>query len=143
MSYCRFSSDNWRSDVYVYEHCYGGWMTHVAGSKRAIQPIPDIPWNCMPSFGAAWSKEKRCVIYPSKWHRCAGWVCFSIWGVWHRLSMLSLRLIPLKAIGLPHDGEQFEDGTATECADRLEQLRALGYHVPQHAIDRLREEAKA
>jgi hypothetical protein len=55
--------------------------------------------------------------------------------------MWSLSVIPSKNIGLPHDGEAFCDATAEECASRLRELRAMGYHVPQHAIDALTEEA--
>lgn len=44
-------------------------------------------------------------------------------------------------IGLDHDGETFRDDTAGECADRLTELKAMGYNVPQRAIDALREEA--
>ena len=47
----------------------------------------------------------------------------------------------MRKIGLPEDGETFNDATAGDCADRLEYLRALGYQVPQYAIDALREEA--
>jgi hypothetical protein len=54
--------------------------------------------------------------------------------------MWSLSVIPSKNIGLPHDGAAFHDETAGECADRLRDLRAMGYHVPQHAIDALTEE---
>ena len=43
-------------------------------------------------------------------------------------------------IGLPFDGETFDDSTPGETADRLEWLRGLGYRVPQRAIDVLREE---
>jgi hypothetical protein len=35
------------------------------------------------------------------------------------------------------------DATATDCANRLEQLRQEGRQVPQRAIDRLRREAVA
>ena len=142
MSYCRFSSSNWRSDVYVYEHCYGGWVTHVAGSRRAIPPIPDIPIHWMPSFGGKWSMVDRKMTYPSRWHRYAARIGFGVWALWHHLNMLSLAAIPLKSIGLPHDGESFSAETPGECADRLESLRALGYFVPQYAIDALREESR-
>ncbi len=40
MSYCRFSSDNFMCDVYVYEDCAGGWTTHVAG-VRNLKPTSD------------------------------------------------------------------------------------------------------
>ena len=47
---------------------------------------------------------------------------------------------PLVKIGLPYDGESFDYATPGECADKLEELRELGYNVPQYAIDALREE---
>ena len=44
MSYCRYSSDNWMCDVYVYEAA-DGVCVHVAGS-RYVTPIPKLPsWN--------------------------------------------------------------------------------------------------
>jgi hypothetical protein len=46
-----------------------------------------------------------------------------------------------KPIGLPHDGETFDDPTASDAADRLQMLKDSGYNVPQYAIDALREEA--
>lgn len=141
MSYCRFSSDNWRSDVYVYEHCDGGFVTHVAGNKRMFPPIPDIPLSWMPRFGGEYSMTERRMIYPSRWHSLAASCGFRIYALWHRLSMWSLSVIPMKNIGLPHDGESFSDETPAECSDRLESLRAIGYHVPQYAIDTLRAEA--
>ena len=33
MSYCRFSSDDWQCDVYVYADVAGGWTTHVAAVR--------------------------------------------------------------------------------------------------------------
>lgn len=33
MSYCRWSSDNFRCDLYCYEDVRGGWTTQVAGSR--------------------------------------------------------------------------------------------------------------
>lgn len=147
MSYCRWSSMNWRCDVYTYEDVMGGWTTHVAGRRRVIPPIPDIlggqvsmamhRWS-----GCTWDKESRELVYPSRWRR---FVYVDLWcrlsGFWHsRLHMGSLHLIPLRPIGLPFDGETFNDPTPTECADRLEWLRGLGYIVPQYAIDALRSE---
>jgi len=34
MSYCRWSTDNFRCDLYCYEDVSGGWTTHVAGRRR-------------------------------------------------------------------------------------------------------------
>jgi hypothetical protein len=39
MSYCRWSCDDFRSDVYTYAHIDGTWTTHVAGQTRNGVPI--------------------------------------------------------------------------------------------------------
>lgn len=147
MSYCRFSSMNMMCDVYVYQDCDGGWTTHVASARLAIPPIPSLldgqfmmrvhRWT-----GANWNSGTSNVEYPSRWrkHVANVWFRFAAW--WHQhIHGGSLKLIPRRKIGLPEDGRTFNVGTAEECADRLESLRALGYRVPQYAIDALREEA--
>lgn len=140
MSYCRFSSANWKSDVYVYEDVSGGWTTHVAGRRRTWPVIPDLSILLMPRFGAEWSAENRRVVYPSRWHALGGKIFGTIWCWWHRLHMWTVGISPLKEIGLAHDGGTFNDATPGECADRLLMLRALGYCVPQYAVDELRDE---
>lgn len=110
MSYCRWSSNDFRCDVYVYEDCAGGWTTHVAGN-RVRRDANDRPIHF-------------------DWHQPHVTGDYDAWAAEN-----------LSAIGLPHDGETFNDPTPGECADRLEALRALGYNVPQYAIDELREEA--
>lgn len=114
MSYCRWSSDGWRSDVYAYE-AGNGWITHVAGNR--IKNIEDMPPITV-GMGAIteWIEQDRA---QKEWLEA------------HAVNV---------AIGLPHDGESFEDATAGGCADRLEALRGIGYHVPQTAIDALRRE---
>lgn len=137
---------NWRCDVYVYEDVYGGWTTHVAGRRRIFPPVPDIlcsdfslrlhHWS-----GYEWDRETRKGVYPSWWRGAVYGAWSRFVAFWHRwIHMGTLRLIPLRPIGLPYDGESFNDPTPGECADRLEQLRAIGYIVPQSAIDRLRAE---
>ena len=42
MSYCRFSDDNFKCDVYAYEHCDGWFQIHVAGN-RFVDKIPNFP----------------------------------------------------------------------------------------------------
>jgi hypothetical protein len=115
MSYCRFSSDDFQCDVYVYEDCMGGWTTHVAGRRHVLKkPLP--PPVDISDF-KAWIRRDRKVRR-----------------ILDRAKMVD--------IGLPHDGECFNDPTPGECADRLEELRVLGYRVPQYAIDQLRTEDK-
>ena len=42
MSYCRFSTEAFRSEVYVYDDVMGGTTVHVASSRR-IGEFPKIP----------------------------------------------------------------------------------------------------
>jgi hypothetical protein len=133
---------NWRCDVYVYEHVAGGWTTHVAGRKRIIPPIPALP---LPSFnfGGVWDFDTRRMKYPNWRKRLAARIVFGFYAFWHNWAhTASLNLIPLREIGLAHDGKTFDDSTAGDCADRLEWLRSEGYTVPQYAIDALREEQR-
>ena len=141
MSYCRWSSCNWMCDVYVYEDVCGGWTTHVAGRRRVMRPIPDMPLMIFPHFGGQWNAEQRRMVYPSRWHALASRIVFGFAAFWHnKVHMGSLSLIPLKPIGLPHDGESFNDETPGDCANRLMDLRRLGYVVPDFAITALIEE---
>ena len=146
MSYCRFSSMNWRCDVYVYADYSGGWTTHVAGRRKVLPPVPDIMLGRLSMWihrwsGCNWDRERREFVYPHRWRG----VAYRIWNrfssFWYnRVHMVSLHLIPLRPIGLPHDGETFNDPSSIKCAARLDMLRAVGYIVPQSAIDELLSE---
>lgn len=116
VSYCRWSSDDFQCDVYVYEDVGGGWTTHVAGSRYVHQKEmpPLISFLADPDGWFKRHEEVKGLI------DAAG----------------------METIKLPHAGESFNDPTPQACADRLESLRALGYIVPQYAIDTLREEAE-
>jgi len=117
MSYCRWSSDDFQCDVYVYEDCRGGFTTHVAGSRPVFaEPLP-------PKIDSRTD--------------------FSAWFARGAVVRKMLKTAGREFIDLPHDGETFNDATAALCADRLETLRRMGYNVPQRAIDALREEAAA
>lgn len=149
MSYCRWSSMNWQCDVYVYEDVSGGWTTHVAGSRRLFGPIPDIMLSRLSMWMHCWSGytylaiEHRAV-YPIWWRGALYRLFSSFAAFWHnKVHMGSLRLIPLRPIGLPFDAQSFNDPSPDDCADRLEALRAMGYKVPQAAIDALRGEVVA
>ena len=117
MSYCRWSSDDHQCDVYVYEDCMGGFTTHVAANRLKFnQPLPDpVPF-----------KEEN----------------FKAWYARHQEVSSMLDKADRYPIGLPHDGESFNDPTERACADRLMALKAIGYQVPQYAIDALLEEAR-
>jgi hypothetical protein len=114
MSYCRFSTDDFQCDVYVYESCMGGWQCHVAGLKYVFkEPLPpEVSFD--QEHMAEWLERHQKVS-----------------------AMLDHEtMVPL---GVPHV-DDFITATPGEMADRLEQMRAMGYRVPQRAIDALREE---
>lgn len=117
MSYARWSSHDYWSDVYVYADVAGGWATHVAGRRHVLtEPFPP---EVDPADDAdAWIARQR------------------------KVGAL-LDAAELVDIGLPHDGATYNDPTPDACADRLEELRDLGYHVPPEAIEALRQEATA
>lgn len=114
MSYCRFSSDDFQCDVYVYADCMGGYTTHVAGNRIVYKkPLPPpVPFEDVNAYMKRDLKIMKMVDKASH-----------------------------VKIGLPCDGETYNDATPDECANRLESLKAMGYRVPQYAIDALREEA--
>jgi len=116
MSYCRWSSDQFQCDVYVYKDVSGGWTTHVA-SRRDKWKAPNMPLN-----------------HVGKWHWYITWWWYTIRNrFWSEFR-------GLYDIGLEHDGESFNHDTPGECADWLQTLLDLGYKVPQYTIDSLREE---
>lgn len=114
MSYCRFSSDVNKSDVYVYESDTG-WITHVAQDR--VQTDEELPPEVNPCY-------ENVEAYLDRIKQVAEILGHGKWAV----------------IGLPFDGDTFNDATPKECATRLIELKELGYHVPQHAIDALLEE---
>ena len=122
MSYCRWSTDNFRSDVYVYEDSRGGWTTHVAVRRRVGPRLPDAPLSLLRRD----TRLRRLV-----------------WRAWRAAADTSLSLCPLVRIGGPVDGKTFNDPTARECAMTLARLIVAGYRVPDGVIENLLEEAAA
>lgn len=122
MSYCRWSSDDFQCDVYVYAHVNGGWTIHVAGGRKT----PDAPRPAPLDHPDWWNHgEAGVVAFMNRQKAVREWVDTA----------------PMLPIGLPHDNETLTTDTPSECADQLERLREIGYNVPQYAIDALREEA--
>jgi hypothetical protein len=119
MSYCRWSSDDFQCDVYVYESTGDFWSTNVAGRRRIIPPDVLASFPVVSDDDAASRFARHRAVM--QWMNTAE-------HEWFDLSHL------------PSAGESFRDDTPGECADRLEALRAEGFNVPQYAIDALREE---
>lgn len=116
MSYCRFSSDDFQSDVYCYAHVYGGYQIHVA-CQRIIPAVPLPPklTNEEENDGEKWLAR-------------------------HNKVMEIITISKREPIGLLHDGYSCNVETAQDCLDFLLMLRKEGYNVPQEAIDRLNYE---
>ena len=116
MSYCRFSNNDYQCDVYCYASVSGGYVTHVASNRPILDGTlpPPVPWE--KGNDDAWFAR-------------------------HEAVMAWMEKAERKPIGLPYDGESFDDPAASDAADRLQMLKDAGYNVPQYAIDALREEA--
>ena len=115
MSYCRFSSDNWASDIYCYESD-AGFVIHVAGNrvKGDVPVLPEFESRTLQLFTQA-----------------------------YEVQMAFLESAERQEIGGPHDGESFHTSDAMGCLSCLMMLREARYWVPQGAIDAIREEAAA
>lgn len=112
MSYCRFSSDDWKSDVYVYES-QEGYVIHVAGN-RLVGAIPALPEEV--NTEAFWVRYKEQMDFVTQAARVN--------------------------IGGAFDGADFTLSTLEELRDKLRELVAAGYHVPAHVFTAIEEEMK-
>jgi len=117
MSYCRFSSDDFRSDVYCYQDVNGGYTTHVADNMyKSNVERPSVPDSKSVTLEQLIEANRKL----TKW----------------------LDRAKVVKIGLECDGAMFNDPTPLAAAHRLQSLREMGYYVPQHGIDRLLKEAR-
>lgn len=118
MSYCRWSSLNWRCDLYCYEHVDGGFVTHVAGN-RVVGDIPTEPsWDLIQTDPQAWSDQ-------------------------HSAVMKFLETATREPITLPEAGACFTDPTLATFKERLLWLRQLGYVFPDYVLEDVDEEIAA
>lgn len=117
MSYCRFSSDNFRSDVYVYFSVENMFVCHIA--SRKISNIEECPQVEVPA-------EDPTLFYNQYKSRRK-------WMDSHAIRE-----------NIDHElaGTTFSTERPDDMAQSLLDLREEGFHVPQHAIDELLEEAQ-
>lgn len=121
MSYCRWSSDDFECDIYAFASVYGTYEVWVAENKyvsekekpRSIAfPVP--------------GDEKGMKAWLKRHHEMNEWITNA----------------SRERIGLACDGHQFSFMTPGDAAEKMEELKAMGYKVPQFAIDALKEEQK-
>lgn len=119
MSYCRWSSLNWRCDLYCYEDTSGMYVIHVAANTR------EGKWPEYPPFALMAGKIKE-EEYAEK----------------RREFDIAFDKSTLVPITLPFAGETFEEPTLQTFRARLLELRALGYRFPDHMLTTIEEEIR-
>lgn len=116
MSYCRWSSDSFRSDVYVYGSD-AGFVTHVAMTRHVLADDAQAPSLQLLIDG----KTDEWVAANKAWHQI----------------LEAADAVPIEH---PDAGASFIDNTPGECADTLERLAQQGFRVPEGVIADLRAE---
>lgn len=117
MSYCRWSSDKFKSDVYVYEDVLGGYMVHTCNHKYVFHP--DHPY---PSFPLNTSRDNLKEYLRQ-----------------YRSAMDNAELVEMKS-ATDYLGKTWNFPTLRETIDFLLCLRSNGLHVPDVAIEVMEQE---
>jgi hypothetical protein len=116
MSYCRWSSDDFKCDLYIYQTAGNVYQIHVAGSHIAhiesIPPLPDIR------------------IYPEEYMEA------------YKKQSEFLEHAQYIPLNLPHAGKSFVEPTLQSLKTRLLELRNIGYRFPESVFERIEEEIK-
>lgn len=121
MSYVRWSSDGFRSDVYAYESVHGGFTLHIASRRRV--GLDTLPPDPMDDLGQG--------AYPPP----ADFVAR------YRAYHDALDALPFESVDHPDAGRGFNFATLEDLRDKLAAYRAEGIvHVPEWVVPRIDEE---
>lgn len=112
MSYCRWSDNNWKSDIYAYESEVG-FVVHVA-THRVAGDVPEVPFILDVGPEEYFEKYKAQMDFLEKAER-----------------------VPING---PCDGETFCYKTVQELYDGLRELQVDGYVVPEFAFEEIKQE---
>ena len=118
MSYCRWSSDDYGCDLYVYGSDAG--IAIYVAARRVVGDVPHLHW---PESGD-----------PEEIERAVGS---------SRAQHAFLETAQREPIALPHAGESFCEATCGDAVARLRELRALGYRFPDSVFEDLERDAHA
>ena len=116
MSYCRWSTDDFSSDIYCYAGCDDMFHINIAANRHVFEG--DLPKKV--------SLEADPDAYFAR----------------RQEVMRLVDLANIVPITLPMAGEEILVDTPQEAVDMLLELRETGYNVPQHAIEALMIEAE-
>ncbi len=121
MSYCRFSSDDFQCDLYVYADVAGGFTIHTAARRYkegcGYEPIPAA---CFKDGVYQFGKDAEADRLMQEHHK--------------------KQEEAMEDMALPHAGETFRLGSAEETIAKMMELRALGYRFPDYAVEALQKE---
>ena len=115
MSFCRWSSDDWKCDLYAYESDEG-FVVHVA-ANRYIERIPHLP-----------SVQKTPM---TKWMKA------------YRAQMKAVRGAHSEKIGGTFDGQTLVYPSLKTMLEGILLLRTSGYNVPEFVISNIESELEA
>ena len=115
MRYCRWSTvlpDNHESDLYIYDHVSGYICVNIAGARLAgIENAPRLsPRDGVDVFVKSYMARSE----------------------WRKENKDKLVRTP---IDLPYAGESRGFESAADCVKFLEELKALGYRMPESVLD--------
>lgn len=109
MAYCRYSSDDWRSDLYCYES-QTDFVVAVAETKFKNPP---------PRITVTFDDDRYFIQY--------------------RRQQEGLEELETVEIGLEHDGETFRLATEKEMFETVVMLSEMGYNVPEEFLKLCKE----
>lgn len=115
MALCRFSSDCWRSDVYVYEDASGGVTVHVANNRHVISDDIIAAMPTYPEVGDPDFVDKFV-----EWNRA-----------WRQIP----KQCPREQITSPVAGKSFNVDNREELSTLLHKLANQQIHVPDFLLD--------
>jgi hypothetical protein len=124
VSYCRWSTDDFQCDLYVFDHCYGGTAVYVARRKRRFKaPLPP------PITGKWWEDDKRSKAFWGRHNQVMEMLDDKYEGEfwdWEKLPE-------------PHAGATYIVETHADAIELIGKLRAAGFNAPTDLEDVLRE----
>lgn len=104
MAYCRWSTDDYQCDLYVYADVSGGYTIHVAGGRYLFkEPLPP-PVSFMTDIPE--------------------------WVERHNKVMAMCEAADQEKIDLAYAGDSFYGYSAEQAVDTLRMLHGLGYRFP-------------
>lgn len=121
VSFCRWSSDDFQCDAYVWADVTGGFRTEIAGRRPIIDraALPTVPSPDDPDFGDRFVERHVALnAQLDAAHEANSYI----------------------DLPEPDGGRSYWHDSAAECAANLRRLQAAGFNIPDEAIAALDED---